>query len=45
MLKQAFKDGLAVDIHLVCEELKRINQLDAVEGIPYVVTPGAVFWY
>lgn len=35
-LKNAYKNDKPADIHLVCEELKRNHQLDAVGGVSYV---------
>ncbi len=38
ILKEAFKKDKPADVHLVCEELKRIEKLDAVGGAAYVAT-------
>lgn len=36
VLKEAYKQERPADVHLVCEELKRADKLDAVGGINYV---------
>lgn len=38
VLKEAFKKDKPVDVHLVCEELKRQSKLDAVGGAAYITT-------
>ncbi|MEX2305313.1 MAG: replicative DNA helicase [Waddliaceae bacterium] len=38
VLKSAYKSDKPADIHLVCEELKRQDKLQAVGGVPYVTT-------
>lgn len=38
VLKNAYKKDKPADIHLVCEELKRIEKLEAVGGASYVAT-------
>jgi len=38
ILREAFKKDKPVDVHLVCEELKRQNKLDAVGGAAYITT-------
>ncbi|MFZ0565705.1 MAG: replicative DNA helicase [Chlamydiales bacterium] len=38
ILKNAFLQDKPADVHLVCEELKRLDQLDAVGGAAYVAT-------
>lgn len=38
ILKSAYAKDCPADVHLVCEELKRIENLDAVGGAAYVVT-------
>lgn len=38
ILKEAYKKDKPADSHLVCEELKRIEKLDAVGGVPYITT-------
>jgi len=38
VLKSAYKQDKPADIHLVAEELKRQNKLDAVGGISYITT-------
>lgn len=38
VLKDAYKQDKPADVHLVCEELKRIAKLDTVGGAPYVTT-------
>lgn len=38
VLKRAYKNDKPADVHLVCEELKRINQLEAVGGPAYIAT-------
>jgi len=38
ILKEAFKKDKPVDVHLVCEELKRQSKLDAVGGAAYITT-------
>lgn len=38
VLKTAYKNDKPVDVHLVCEELKRQDKLKAVGGIAYVTT-------
>lgn len=38
VLKKAYKQDKAADVHLVCEELKRLEKLDAVGGAAYVTT-------
>ena len=35
-LKQAYKSDKPADVHLVCEALKRADQLDTVGGVSYV---------
>lgn len=37
-IKTLFENDKPADIHLVSEKLKKIDQLDAVGGIPYLVT-------
>ena len=37
-LFQAYKNDRPADIHIICEELKRQNQLDAVGGVGYVIS-------
>jgi replicative DNA helicase len=37
-LKTAFKNDKPADLHLICEELKRQNKLQAVGGIAYLTT-------
>lgn len=38
VLQHFYKNDQAVDVHLVAEELKRLNQLQAVGGIGYLTT-------
>lgn len=38
ILKGAYKQDKPADVHLVCEELKRLGKLDAVGGAAYVTT-------
>ncbi len=38
VLKNAYKQDKPADVHLVCEELKRIDKLESVGGIGYVTT-------
>lgn len=38
ILKEAFKKDKPVDVHLVCEELKRQGKLDAIGGAAYITT-------
>ena len=38
VLKNAYKQDKPADVHLVCEELKRSEKLDAVGGAAYVTT-------
>lgn len=38
VLKGAYKQDKPADVHLVCEELKRLEKLDAVGGASYVTT-------
>ncbi|MCC5832571.1 MAG: replicative DNA helicase [Chlamydiales bacterium] len=38
VLKGAYRQDKPADVHLVCEELKRIEKLDAVGGASYVTT-------
>ena len=38
VLKSAYKEDRAADVHLVCEELKRQDRLKAVGGAAYVTT-------
>ena len=38
VLKTAYKQDKPADVHLVCEELKRLEKLDAVGGASYVTT-------
>ncbi|NGX58201.1 MAG: Replicative DNA helicase [Chlamydiae bacterium] len=38
ILKESFKKDKPVDVHLVCEELKRQSKLDAVGGAAYITT-------
>ncbi|MEC7840236.1 MAG: replicative DNA helicase [Chlamydiota bacterium] len=38
VLKAAYKQDKPADVHLVCEELKRIDKLDAVGGPGYITT-------
>lgn len=38
VLKNAHRKDKPADIHLICEELKRIEQLDAIGGASYVAT-------
>jgi len=37
-LKSAYKNDKPADVHLICEELKRIDKLKAVGGVSYVTT-------
>lgn len=37
-LKHTHKNGKPADVHLICEELKRLNKLDALGGAPYITT-------
>jgi replicative DNA helicase len=37
-LKTAYKNDKPADVHLICEELKRQNKLQAVGGVSYVTT-------
>lgn len=37
-LKTAYKNDKPADIHLICEELKRLDKLKAVGGVGYVTT-------
>lgn len=37
-LKRAYKSDKPADVHLICEELKRLNKLDAVGGATYITT-------
>lgn len=37
-LKGAYKQDKPADVHLVCEELKRLGKLDAIGGAAYVTT-------
>ena len=37
-LKSAYKNDKPADVHLICEELKRQDQLKAVGGAGYVAT-------
>lgn len=37
-LKTAYKNDKPADVHLICEELKRLNKLQAVGGAGYVMT-------
>jgi len=37
-LKNAYKQDKPADVHLVCEELKRQNKLDAIGGAAYMTT-------
>lgn len=38
VLKSAYKQDKPADVHLVCEELKRIEKLDVIGGAAYVTT-------
>ncbi|MCH9628016.1 MAG: Replicative DNA helicase [Chlamydiales bacterium] len=38
VLKSAYKQDKPADVHLVCEELKRMEKLDAIGGAAYVTT-------
>lgn len=38
ILKTAFKQDKPADVHLICEELKRMEKLDAVGGAGYITT-------
>lgn len=38
VLKEAYKKDKPADVHLVCEELKRLEKLDAVGGAGYIAT-------
>jgi replicative DNA helicase len=38
VLKTAYRSDQPADVHLVCEELKRLEQLQAVGGVSYVTT-------
>lgn len=38
VLKGAYKQDKPADVHLTCEELKRMEKLDAVGGVAYVAT-------
>jgi len=38
VLKTAYKQDKPADVHLVCEELKRIDKLDAIGGPGYITT-------
>jgi len=38
ILKTCYKNDKPADIHLVCEELKRINKLSSVGGVAYLTT-------
>lgn len=38
VMKSAYKADRPADVHLVCEELKRVDKLDAVGGVGYVAT-------
>src|ERR1700733_2709454 len=38
ILKSAYKQDKPADVHLVCEELKRLGKLDVVGGAAYVTT-------
>lgn len=38
VLKTAYKKDKPADVHLVCEELKRLEKLDTVGGITYITT-------
>jgi len=38
VLKTAYKQDKPADVHLVCEELKRLEKLDAIGGAAYVTT-------
>lgn len=38
VLKTAFKQDKPADVHLICEELKRMEKLDAVGGAAYITT-------
>ena len=38
VLKKAYSSDKSVDVHLVCEELKRQEQLSAVGGAAYIMT-------
>lgn len=38
VLKGAYKQDKPADVHLVCEELKRIDKLEAVGGAAYIAT-------
>lgn len=38
VLKNAYKQDKPADVHLVCEELKRVSKLDAMGGAGYIAT-------
>ncbi len=38
VLKTAYKNDKPTDVHLVCEELKRLDKLKAIGGVGYVTT-------
>lgn len=38
ILKTAYKRDKPADVHLVCEEIKRQDKVDAVGGLPYIAT-------
>lgn len=38
VLKSAYKNDSPADVHLICEELKRLNKLQAVGGPGYIAT-------
>lgn len=38
ILKTAYKNDKPADVHLVCEELKRIDKLELVGGVVYITT-------
>lgn len=38
VLKTLYKADKAADIHIVCEELKRLDKLSQVGGVPYITT-------
>lgn len=38
VLKTAYKNDKPADVHLVCEELKRLNKLKAIGGAAYITT-------
>lgn len=38
VMKSAYKNDKPIDVHLVCEELKRVEKLKAVGGVAYITT-------